>query len=120
MVVIHFYAFGCINCKNNYPVYLDWQETFKDENVAIIGIKTPETKAEHDVGLIQQKAKEAGFTFPILADIEKTIGRHGGTQCGRVSMCLINRVASVNSGQASCDGRVQLATNIFDSRSKSS
>ena len=71
VVVLHFYAFGCINCKNNYPVYLDWQERFKDENVAIIGIQTPETKAEHDIDLIQQRAEEAGFTFPILADIEK-------------------------------------------------
>ena len=71
VVVLHFYAFGCINCKNNYSVYLDWQERFKDENVVIIGIQTPETKAEHDIDLIQQRAEEAGFTFPILADIEK-------------------------------------------------
>ena len=71
VVVLHFYAFGCINCKNNYPVYLGWQETFRDENVAIIGIQTPETKAEHDIDLIRQRAEEAGFTFPILADIEK-------------------------------------------------
>ena len=71
VVVLHFYAFGCINCKNNYSVYLDWQERFKDENVAIIGIQTPETKAEYDIDLIQQRAEEAGFTFPILADIEK-------------------------------------------------
>jgi len=71
VVVLHFYAFGCINCKNNYAVYLDWQETFRDENVAIIGIQTPETKAEHDIDLIRQRAEEAGFTFPILADIEK-------------------------------------------------
>ena len=71
VVVLHFYAFGCINCKNNYSVYLDWQETFKDENVAIIGIQTPETKAEHNIDLIRQRAEEAGFTFPINADIEK-------------------------------------------------
>ena len=72
VVILHFYAFGCINCKNNYPVYLDWQERFKYENVAIIGIQTPETKAEHDIGLIRKRSEEAGFTFPILADIEKT------------------------------------------------
>ncbi len=71
VVVLHFYAFGCINCKNNYSVYLDWQDSFKDENVAIIGIQTPETKAEYDIDLIRQRAEEAGFTFPILADIEK-------------------------------------------------
>jgi len=71
VVVLHFYAFGCINCKNNYPVYTDWQQRFEGKNVALIGIQTPETKAEHDIDLIRQRAEEAGLTFPILADIKK-------------------------------------------------
>ena len=71
VVVLHFYAFGCINCRNNYPVYTDWQQRFEGKNVALIGIQTPETQAEHNVDLIRQRAEEAGFTFPILADIEK-------------------------------------------------
>ncbi len=71
VVILHFYAFGCINCKNNYPIYIDWQQRFEDENVVLIGIQTPETKAEHNIDLIRQRAEEAGFMFPILADIEK-------------------------------------------------
>ena len=71
VVVLHFYAFGCINCRNNYPVYTDWQQKFEDKNVVLIGIQTPETEAEHNVDLIRQRAEEADFTFPILADIEK-------------------------------------------------
>jgi len=71
VVVLHFYAFGCINCKNNYSAYIDWQQNFAGKNVVIIGIQTPETKSEHNVDLIRKRAEEAGFTFPILADIEK-------------------------------------------------
>ncbi len=71
VVILHFYAFGCINCKNNYPIYIDWQQRFEDKNVVLIGIQTPETKAEHNIDLIRQRAEEAGFTFPILADVEK-------------------------------------------------
>ena len=71
VVVIHFYAFGCINCVNNYPVYLDWQKRFAHHDVTIVGIHTPETKSERDIASVQQNAKESGFQFPILIDTDK-------------------------------------------------
>jgi len=68
VVVVHFYAFGCINCIRNYPVYLEWQERFRNEDVVIIGIHTPETPAEQDSASVRARAEEAGFTFPVLID----------------------------------------------------
>lgn len=71
VVVVHFYAFGCINCIQNYPVYLDWQKRFAHQNVTLVGIHTPETKSEQDMASVQQNAKESGFLFPILIDTDK-------------------------------------------------
>jgi len=71
VVVLHFYAFGCINCIRNYPTYVDWQERFRDKDVVIIGIHTPETAAEQDSASVRQKANEAAFKFPVLIDREK-------------------------------------------------
>jgi peroxiredoxin len=71
VVVLHFYAFGCINCIRNYPTYLDWQERFRHKKVVILGIHTPETAAEHDAATARAKAKEAGFTYPVLFDTAK-------------------------------------------------
>jgi thiol-disulfide isomerase/thioredoxin len=71
VVVLHFYAFGCINCIRNYPTYLDWQERFRGKDVMIIGIHTPETAAEQDSRSAKAKAIEAGFTFPVLIDNTK-------------------------------------------------
>lgn len=71
VVVIHFYAFGCINCVRNHPTYVDWQERFRDRGVVILGIHTPETAAEEDSAKVREKAAEAGFTFPILIDRTK-------------------------------------------------
>ena len=71
VVVVHFYAFGCINCIRNYPTYLAWQERFRDRDVVIIGIHTPETATEEDVELVKQKATAAGFEFPVLVDRTK-------------------------------------------------
>lgn len=71
VVVLHFYAFGCINCMRNVPTYVDWQERFRGKDVVIIGIHTPETAAEQDSATVKEKADEAGFAFPVLIDREK-------------------------------------------------
>ncbi|NBT12489.1 MAG: hypothetical protein EBS56_02700 [Planctomycetia bacterium] len=71
VVVLHFYAFGCINCIRNYPTYVEWQERFRGKGVVIIGIHTPETAAEQDLAAVREKAEAAGFTFPVLIDTAK-------------------------------------------------
>jgi len=68
VVVLHFYAFGCINCIRNFPTYVDWQERFRDKDVVIIGIHTPETAAEQDSASVRDKADKAAFKFPVLID----------------------------------------------------
>ena len=70
VVVVHFYAFGCINCIRNLPHYSAWFERFSRDKVAIIGIHRPETEAERDVEKVRQKSKEAGIQYPIAVDNE--------------------------------------------------
>ena len=52
----------------NYPVYLDWQERFRDRDAVILGIHTPETAAEQKSAAVTTKADRAGFDFPVLID----------------------------------------------------
>ena len=68
VVVVHFYAFGCSNCINNYPTYLEWQKRFRDKDLVILGIHTPETSAEQESAAVKAKAVDAGFLFPVLVD----------------------------------------------------
>jgi peroxiredoxin len=69
VVVIHFYAFGCINCIHNYPAYLDWQSRFRGQDFVMVGIHTPETLAEQDIAKVKTKALEEKFEFPVLIDV---------------------------------------------------
>ena len=71
VVVVHYFAFGCINCIHNYPTYREWQKELAGKNVQLIGIHTPETKAEHDVAKLQTKLKAEELEFPVLVDNEK-------------------------------------------------
>jgi peroxiredoxin len=68
VVVVHFFAFGCINCIHNYPSYRKWQEELTSQNVVLIGIHTPETTAEHNAETLARKLKEEKLTFPVLVD----------------------------------------------------
>jgi peroxiredoxin len=68
VVVVHFYACGCINCIHNYPWYRQWHDQFKDRNVVMIGIHTPETAGERESATVRRKAAEEKLLFPILID----------------------------------------------------
>jgi peroxiredoxin len=72
LVVVHFFAFGCINCIHNYPTYREWQRELAGKDVTIVGIHTPETKAEHNVETLKAKLKAEELTFPVLVDNDKS------------------------------------------------
>lgn len=68
VVIVHFYACGCINCIHNFPWYRDWEERYRNQNVVMIGIQTPETNFERNFDNVQAKAQEEKLRFPILFD----------------------------------------------------
>lgn len=70
VVLIHFYAFQCHNCVANFDHYNRWQKSLASRGVRIIGIQTPETSAERNVSLVRAAAKEKGFQFPVLIDLQ--------------------------------------------------
>lgn len=70
VVLVHFYAFQCINCQRNFKRYTELVQRFKDQGVEMIGIQTPELPAERDPEQVRAAAEKHQFTFPILHDID--------------------------------------------------
>ncbi|HEY1066012.1 MAG TPA: redoxin domain-containing protein, partial [Pirellulales bacterium] len=70
VVVVHFYAFNCINCIRNLPHYNKWQKDFADQPVTIVGLQTPETDDERKIELVRKKAKESEMTHAIGFDAD--------------------------------------------------
>jgi thiol-disulfide isomerase/thioredoxin len=68
VTIVHFWTFGCINCKRNLPAYERWWKRFADVGVAVIGIHTPETEAERDPANVARKVKDLGISYPVLLD----------------------------------------------------
>ncbi len=71
VILLHFYAFQCHNCHANFPIYNRWQEKLMEKGAVVIGIQTPETRAESEPDRITQAAAENQFDFPVLYDLEK-------------------------------------------------
>ncbi len=65
---VHFYAFGCGNCKKNLPVYTKWQQMGEGLPFTVIGIHTPETEKEKNPANTAEEAKKQGMTYPLLID----------------------------------------------------
>ena len=68
VVILHFYAFECVNCQRNLPIYAEWHRAFADKGVVLIGVQTPETEAEKDSGKVIAAAKEVGIDYPVVFD----------------------------------------------------
>jgi thiol-disulfide isomerase/thioredoxin len=70
VTVLHFWTYGCINCRHNLAAYERWQKGFATKGVVVIGIHSPETEAERDPVNVAKQVKELGITYPVLLDPE--------------------------------------------------
>ena len=71
VVVVHFFAFGCINCIHNYPWYREWHDAYAGKDVTVVGIHTPETQAETDNDELRLSLEKHELKFPVAVDKEK-------------------------------------------------
>jgi thiol-disulfide isomerase/thioredoxin len=71
VVVLHFWAFSCINCQRNLPYYNKWRKDFPEDKVQIIGVHTPETAQEADLDNVVNQVKRQGITYPIAVDNDR-------------------------------------------------
>ncbi|MBI4903418.1 MAG: redoxin domain-containing protein [Acidobacteria bacterium] len=68
VTIVHFWTYGCINCKHNLPSYARWQKHFAGRKVEIIGIHTPEFDHEAVAANVEKKVREFGIEWPVLLD----------------------------------------------------
>ncbi len=68
VTVVEFWTFGCSNCRANLPAYANWHKQFAAQDVAVIGIHTPETEGERVQANVERQVKQLGINYPILID----------------------------------------------------
>ncbi len=68
VVVLHFWTFGCINCKHNDSAYRAWHQKYSNKGVTMIGVHTPELERERDFKRLKRSIEERGLKYPVVVD----------------------------------------------------
>lgn len=71
VVVVHFWTFGCYNCKNTLPNLEALYAEHAGDDFEIVGVHSPEFAYEEDPSAITAAAEDLGVTWPIALDTKK-------------------------------------------------
>lgn len=75
VVLVDFWTFGCINCRNALPYVREWHRKYKDQGLVVIGVHSPEFAYEKNTGNVKRAVAELGITFPVAIDNNFAIWR---------------------------------------------
>lgn len=70
VVLIEFWTFGCINCRNTLPVIQRWRDRYGEKGLTVIGVHSPEFAEEKIVENLRREVAALGIRYPVLTDNE--------------------------------------------------
>ena len=114
VTVVHFWTFGCSNCRANLPVYARWHKHFAPRGVAVIGVHTPEMSNEKNESNVRREVKNLGIEYPVLVDRDGSNWQRWNQQYWP-SIYLLdkqNRVRYVWIGETGDEGEKIMARHI--------
>ncbi|MFZ0320518.1 MAG: redoxin domain-containing protein [Candidatus Sulfotelmatobacter sp.] len=73
VVLVDFWDYTCLNCIRTLPYVQAWHERYRDMNLTVIGVHTPEfTFAQYESN-VERGIREFGLTYPIVVDSNREI-----------------------------------------------
>jgi len=79
VVVLDFWTWGCWNCRRSVPWLRELARRFPDE-LAIVGVHTPEFKHEMDPAGVRRQVAELGLDHPVMLDNDFSYWEAMGTR----------------------------------------
>lgn len=70
-VLLHFWTFGCSNCKHMLPRYAGWHQ----RGIAVVGVHTPELDYERDTAALARFVRDERIRWPVIVDADEAIWR---------------------------------------------
>ena len=68
VVIVDFWTFDCINCRNTMPYVKDLYKKYHDQGLEILGVHTPELSFEYIPENVKAAIKDQGITWPVAFD----------------------------------------------------
>lgn len=73
VVLVEFWTFGCINCRNVEPYVKQWHTRHAARGLVIVGVHTPEFAHEGDPARVKRYLEENAITHPVVMDNDYAI-----------------------------------------------
>jgi thiol-disulfide isomerase/thioredoxin len=70
VVLVDFWTFDCINCRNTIPYLRRWYDQYHSQGLVIVGVHSPEFDYEHDVANVRQAIRDLKIAYPVALDNE--------------------------------------------------
>jgi len=71
VVLLEMWTFGCINCIRTIPYVSEWDETYQEQGLVVIGNHYPEFTYEHDLANLRDGMNRLGVNYPVLQDNDR-------------------------------------------------
>ena len=68
VVLIEFWTFGCINCRNTLPFIKSWHDRYRDKGLTVIGVHSPEFDEERKVENLRREVTSLGIRYAVITD----------------------------------------------------
>ncbi|HYS62651.1 MAG TPA: thioredoxin family protein [Paraburkholderia sp.] len=68
VVLVDFWTYTCINCIHTLPYVKSWNQKYKDQGLAVIGVHTPEYPFERSTENVKTALKRFDITYPVAQD----------------------------------------------------
>lgn len=75
VVVVHFWTFGCSNCRHMLPRYTAWLERWGSQGLSVVGVHTPEMDYERDPTALARFVRDEKIRWPVVVDADEAIWR---------------------------------------------
>ena len=68
VVLIEFWTFGCINCRNTLPFVESWHDRYREKGLTVIGVHSPEFDEEKNVESLRGQVASLGIRYAVVTD----------------------------------------------------
>jgi thiol-disulfide isomerase/thioredoxin len=79
VVLVEFWTFGCVNCRNVLPNLRAWHERYAAAGLTIVGVHSPEFLWEKPTARVAAAVAELDIRYPVVQDNDFAIWKRYGT-----------------------------------------
>lgn len=70
VVLVDFWTYSCINCQRTLPYLRDWDRTYRNQGLTILGVHAPEFEFEKSEDNVRQAIADFTIEYPVVQDNE--------------------------------------------------